>query len=145
MGDVLLAIEPGQWRDALYVELSQRLEISLANDPSGLAEQLTGDQFAVTVCTSRWMDPQALGIWASSGAVIVICPRTDREEWAFYLESGAADCVPSNLTIREMVARVSGVLRRVRGAAPGGSTHTPTKSWHFDPVRQRLCSFRRAD
>ena len=70
--------------------------------------------------------------------VVMISPRGDEHERAWGLQQGADDFIPNPVWPDELVARVRGVLRRVRPASPLVEVRLPTRPLFLDPATRRV-------
>ena len=79
--------------------------------------------------------------------LVIVTGRGDAVDKVVGLEVGADDYVTKPFDLRELVARIKAVLRRIEAAPPGAATQapaalTPTKmvfdAWQLDPAARRL-------
>ncbi|MDO7841870.1 winged helix-turn-helix domain-containing protein [Sphingomonas immobilis] len=75
------------------------------------------------------------------GAIVVVAERSDEYGCVAAFAGGAADCVSPDMPGAELRARITGILRRRSGVAPGPQlTSSSNGHWYLNVTRRYLVS-----
>jgi two-component system OmpR family response regulator len=126
-------------RDRLSSGLAPRYVLTTLKEPKQLAEENLAVFDVVLIDSGRILALKQLLPKHPSTILIGLVDRNDPSCRALALEQGVSDCVSAGVSIRELSARITGLLRRQGGSAPGlrGGIFG---AWLWDKNRQTLHS-----
>jgi two-component system phosphate regulon response regulator OmpR len=126
---------------------TEGFRVATAHDGPAMRKRMSETE--VDVVLLDWMMPREDGLQLarelrsqSPVGIIMLTARTDLVDTIVGLEVGADDYIAKPFQLREVLARVKSVLRRVRPATPGNHA-APGEvirfdGWRFDVARRQL-------
>jgi two-component system OmpR family response regulator len=114
MRRLLLIEDQHRWSEQVQHALAQRFDLFTLTADEWVQEHTSPQCFDVAILPAYLLRQRAC-----PATVIAVVETADEDSCVSALTAGAADCLTFDVTTRELVARVEGLIARRRGVAPG--------------------------